>query len=152
MFSVASVRSLIDNKILPTGDRKTKWINVVPIKVNVLAWKVMTDSLPTRFNISRRGIEIDSLNCVNCDRGVETTRHLFFECDMVKQVSHLINSWWDVLDMEIDSYDVWKTWLSNIRMHSRNKKMFEGVYYVMWWLIWNFRNKKIFEAKIISKA
>nr|GEV42949.1 RNA-directed DNA polymerase, eukaryota [Tanacetum cinerariifolium] len=57
MFSVASVRSLIDNKILPTSDRKTKWINVVPIKVNVLAWNVMTDSLPTRFNISRRAGE-----------------------------------------------------------------------------------------------
>nr|GEY68461.1 RNA-directed DNA polymerase, eukaryota, reverse transcriptase zinc-binding domain protein [Tanacetum cinerariifolium] len=84
--------------------------------------------------------------------GVETSRHLFFECGMVKQVSHLINRWWDVPDMEIDSYDTWKTWLSIICMHSTNKKMFEGVYYVMWWLIWNFRNKKIFEAKVILKA
>nr|GEZ29439.1 RNA-directed DNA polymerase, eukaryota, reverse transcriptase zinc-binding domain protein [Tanacetum cinerariifolium] len=152
IFSVASVRTLIDNKMLPVGNLKTWWIKNVPIKVNVHAWKVMTDSLPTRFNISRRGIDIDSLVCVNCDRGVETSRHLFFKCGMVKQVYHLINRWWDVPDMEIDSYDTWKTWLSNICMHSRNKKMFEGVYYVMWLLIWNFQNKKIFEAKVISKA
>ncbi|GJR98447.1 RNA-directed DNA polymerase, eukaryota, partial [Tanacetum coccineum] len=151
-FSVASVRKLIDNKLLPEGDHETRWIKFVPIKVNIHAWKVMADSLPTRFNISRRGIDIDSLVCVNCDRGVETSRHLFFECCMAKQVTQLINRWWDVSDMEIDSYERWKTWLVNIRMPSRNKKMLEGVYYVMWWLIWSFRNKKIFEAKVLSKA
>nr|GEZ45656.1 RNA-directed DNA polymerase, eukaryota [Tanacetum cinerariifolium] len=53
-FSVASVRRLIDDKMLPSLECKTRWINYVPIKVNVHAWKVMTDLLPTRFNISRR--------------------------------------------------------------------------------------------------
>ncbi|GJS86196.1 RNA-directed DNA polymerase, eukaryota, reverse transcriptase zinc-binding domain protein [Tanacetum coccineum] len=33
---------------------KTRWVKVVPIKVNVHAWKVRLDSLPMRFNISRR--------------------------------------------------------------------------------------------------
>ncbi|GKD31425.1 hypothetical protein Tco_1242203 [Tanacetum coccineum] len=102
-FSVASVRKLIDNKMIPEGDHET--------------------------------------------RGVETSRHLFFEYCMAKQVTQLINRWWDVSDMEIDSYEWWKTWSVNIRMPSRNKKMLEGVYYVMWWLIWSFRNKKIFEDK-----
>ncbi|GJW35338.1 ribonuclease H-like domain-containing protein [Tanacetum coccineum] len=31
---------------------------------------VKTDSLPTRFNVSRRGIDIDSIMCVICDNGV----------------------------------------------------------------------------------
>ncbi|GJS50779.1 RNA-directed DNA polymerase, eukaryota [Tanacetum coccineum] len=113
-FYVASVRKLIDNKLLPEGDHETRWIKFVPMKVNIHAWKVMADSLPTRFNISRRGIDIDSLVCVNCDRGVETSRHLFFEYCMAKQVTQLINRWWDVSDMEIDSYERWKTWLVNI--------------------------------------
>ena len=68
-FSVASVRKLIDDKTLPVLGYKTRWINYVPIKVNIHAWKVMTDSLPTRFNISRRGICIDSIICVNCEKG-----------------------------------------------------------------------------------
>nr|GEV39090.1 putative RNA-directed DNA polymerase, eukaryota, reverse transcriptase zinc-binding domain protein [Tanacetum cinerariifolium] len=54
-FSVASVRQLIDDKTLPDVDSKTRWIKYVPIKVDVLAWKVKSDSLPTRFNVSRRG-------------------------------------------------------------------------------------------------
>ncbi|GJY79372.1 hypothetical protein Tco_0485173 [Tanacetum coccineum] len=39
-FSVASVRKLIDDKMLPEVANKTRWIKNVPIKVNVLAWKV----------------------------------------------------------------------------------------------------------------
>ncbi|GJZ28673.1 hypothetical protein Tco_0573320 [Tanacetum coccineum] len=52
-FSVASVRRLIDDMLLPK-DIKTRWVRYVPIKVNVIAWKVKSDSLPTRFSISRR--------------------------------------------------------------------------------------------------
>nr|GEX13663.1 RNA-directed DNA polymerase, eukaryota [Tanacetum cinerariifolium] len=89
------------------GDNKTKWIRYVPIKVNTLAWKDMMNSLLTRFNISRRGIEIDSISCVNCQLGVETTNLLFFTCDLAKQISRLIARWWDVPCIEIDSYDSW---------------------------------------------
>ncbi|GJR33170.1 RNA-directed DNA polymerase, eukaryota [Tanacetum coccineum] len=68
-FSVASVRQLIDDKTLPEVDYKTRWIKYVPIKVNVLAWKVKSNSLPTRFNVSHRGILIDSIKCGICDTG-----------------------------------------------------------------------------------
>nr|GEY13232.1 hypothetical protein [Tanacetum cinerariifolium] len=42
-FLVASIRTEIDNKIL---------------KANVHAWKVKLYALPTRLNISRRGIDV----------------------------------------------------------------------------------------------
>ncbi|GKC32824.1 RNA-directed DNA polymerase, eukaryota, partial [Tanacetum coccineum] len=49
-------------------------------------WKVNEQlSLPTRFNVSRRGIDIDSIMCTICDNGVKTSRHLFFYCCMVRQ-------------------------------------------------------------------
>ncbi|GJX78051.1 hypothetical protein Tco_0324862 [Tanacetum coccineum] len=86
------------------------------------------------------------------EEGVKTTSHLFFTCEMAQQVSHLINLWWDVPDMEIDSYDSWKIWVGNIRLTSKTKMMFEGVYHVSWWLLWWYRNQKIFEAKTPNKA
>nr|GEY16867.1 nucleotide-binding alpha-beta plait domain-containing protein [Tanacetum cinerariifolium] len=107
-------RNLIDVKIFPEGEHKTRWIRYVPIKVNTHAWKVMSNSLPTRFNISRRGIDIDSITCVNCDMGVETTSHLFLSCDMAQQVARLITRWWDVPDLEIDSYGSCKIWMVNL--------------------------------------
>ncbi|GKB26039.1 RNA-directed DNA polymerase, eukaryota, reverse transcriptase zinc-binding domain protein, partial [Tanacetum coccineum] len=125
-FSVASVRKIIDNKLCSGGENSTRWIRCVPNKINIHAWKVMTESLATRFDISRRGIVIDSILCGNCDIGVETTSHLFFTCDMATSVRRLINRWWEVPDMEIDSYATWKGWIVTIRMASKTKLMFEG--------------------------
>nr|GEU36797.1 RNA-directed DNA polymerase, eukaryota [Tanacetum cinerariifolium] len=89
-FSVASVRRLIDDKTLPDAAQKTRWVRYVPIKVNVIAWKVKSNSLPTRFNISRRGSPLNSIKCGICDTGVETASHLFFSCDLVRQLVRLI--------------------------------------------------------------
>ncbi|GJT84492.1 RNA-directed DNA polymerase, eukaryota, reverse transcriptase zinc-binding domain protein, partial [Tanacetum coccineum] len=126
-FTVASVRQFIDDKICIGGDHKTTWIRFIPNKVNIHAWKVMLNALPTKFNISRRGIQIDSIICVNCGIGVETTNHLFFTCEMAQKVSHLINRWWDVPDSEFDSYASWKVWVTNIRLPGKTKLMFEGI-------------------------
>nr|GEU31451.1 RNA-directed DNA polymerase, eukaryota [Tanacetum cinerariifolium] len=57
---------------------KTRWIKAVPIKVNVHAWKVKLDGLLTRLNISRRGIDIESILCPMCGKAVESTSHIFF--------------------------------------------------------------------------
>ncbi|GJW04506.1 hypothetical protein Tco_1563362 [Tanacetum coccineum] len=59
--------------------------------------------------------------------GVETTSHLFFTCDMAQQVSRLIIRWWDVPDLEMDSYGSWKIWMVNLRMPSKNKNMLAGL-------------------------
>ncbi|GKC48922.1 RNA-directed DNA polymerase, eukaryota [Tanacetum coccineum] len=150
-YTVASSRNMIDSRLLPKGDLKTRWIRYVPNKVNTFAWKVMTNSLPTRFNISRRGIDIESLSCVNCDVGIETNDHLFFACNTAKKISKLINRWWDVPFMDINSYGEWRSWIDNVKLPKKNKSMFQGIYFVMWWLLWNFRNKKMFEAKPKSK-
>nr|GEW42979.1 RNA-directed DNA polymerase, eukaryota [Tanacetum cinerariifolium] len=131
---VASVRQLIDDKTLPEVDSKTRWIKYVPIKVNVLAWKVKSDSLPTRFNVSRRGIPIDSIKCGICNTRAETSSHLFFSCCMVLQTVRLISRWWDISYAEFESYEDWLAWLVNLRLPSKNKLMLEGVFYVMWWL------------------
>ncbi|GJZ28755.1 RNA-directed DNA polymerase, eukaryota [Tanacetum coccineum] len=102
-FSVASVRKVLDDSLLLAVSFKTRWIKVVPIKVNILAWKVRLDSLPTRLNISKR------------------------------EVFRKILLWWEINVTMVSSYDEWLEWLLNIRLHSKHKKLFEGVCYVMWW-------------------
>nr|GEY91361.1 RNA-directed DNA polymerase, eukaryota, reverse transcriptase zinc-binding domain protein [Tanacetum cinerariifolium] len=49
-LSVDSVKKLIDDKMLLEVSPKTRWSEAVPIKVNVLAWKLRIESIPTRFN------------------------------------------------------------------------------------------------------
>nr|GEU98327.1 RNA-directed DNA polymerase, eukaryota, reverse transcriptase zinc-binding domain protein [Tanacetum cinerariifolium] len=112
-----------DVSLSPMADR---WIKYVPTKVNVNAWKVKLDALPTRFNVSRRGIHIDSIMCAVCDQGVETSRHLFFSCNMVRQTTRMITRWWDVSYEDFVDYDDWRTWIINLRLPSKNKMMLEG--------------------------
>ncbi|GJW24435.1 RNA-directed DNA polymerase, eukaryota, partial [Tanacetum coccineum] len=98
---------LIDEFTLSEVSSSTRWIKAVPIKVNVLAWKIKLDNLPTRLNISRRGMDIDSILCPTCGKAVESTRHIFFTCQIARDILHLITSWWNIPYMEVSSYEEW---------------------------------------------
>ncbi|PWA72896.1 hypothetical protein CTI12_AA264790 [Artemisia annua] len=49
-------------------------------KVNILAWCVSNQRLPTRYNLDRRGIDLHSTRCPVCDDDIETEEHLFATC------------------------------------------------------------------------
>ncbi|GKB18985.1 hypothetical protein Tco_0852908 [Tanacetum coccineum] len=78
---MASARRKIDDRWLPIVSAKTRWISVVPIKINVHAWKVSV--------------------------AVETTSHVFFSCHIPREVFRKIANWWDVNFMELSSYEEW---------------------------------------------
>nr|GEX19751.1 RNA-directed DNA polymerase, eukaryota [Tanacetum cinerariifolium] len=60
-YSVKSARSYIFDSLLPTVGVHTRWIKVVPIKINIFAWRVCLDKLPTRLNLSLRRVDIPSI-------------------------------------------------------------------------------------------
>nr|GEY93056.1 RNA-directed DNA polymerase, eukaryota [Tanacetum cinerariifolium] len=84
-FSVKSSRILINNTILPKAEVLTRRLRVVPIKVNVHAWRVCLDNLPTRSNLSLRGMNIPSIACPLCNSAVEFSSHIFFACPLARQ-------------------------------------------------------------------
>ncbi|GKC47745.1 RNA-directed DNA polymerase, eukaryota, partial [Tanacetum coccineum] len=95
-FSVHSARTFIDDIFLPFVGDVTKWVKVVPIKVNILAWKVCLDKLPTRLNLSLRGIDIPSIICPNCDLAGESCSHLFYSCNLARTLWRKIAQWWEI--------------------------------------------------------
>ena len=52
--------------------------------------------------------------------------------------------WWELDDPDIVSYDEWQSWLKSIQMTNGLKEILEGVCYVMWWILWRFRNQRVF--------
>ncbi|GKB75576.1 RNA-directed DNA polymerase, eukaryota [Tanacetum coccineum] len=105
VFSVASIRKEIDGNRFQDVSLPTRWVKSVPIKVNIIAWKVKSNALPTRFNISRRGMDIDSIVCLICNAGVESTNHIFFQCVVVRQIMRKISSWWNIDYSDVNSYE-----------------------------------------------
>ncbi|GJU09895.1 hypothetical protein Tco_1132291 [Tanacetum coccineum] len=47
-FSIKSTREFIDDSMLPKTDVPTRWVKSIPIKINIFAWRVSLDKLPTR--------------------------------------------------------------------------------------------------------
>nr|GEY79130.1 probable leucine-rich repeat receptor-like protein kinase At1g35710 [Tanacetum cinerariifolium] len=118
---VKSSRILIDNTILPKAEFLTRWLRVVPIKVNVHAWRVCLDKLPTRANLSLRGMDIPSIVCPLCNSAVESSSHIFLPCPLARQVWRKFLIWWELEDVVFNSYNEWLNWIVNIRLHKQLK-------------------------------
>ncbi|GJU58913.1 RNA-directed DNA polymerase, eukaryota [Tanacetum coccineum] len=85
-FSVKTARSYIDEFFLPTVGAPTRWVKVVPIKINIFAWKVSLDKLPSRLNLSLRGIDISSIICPICSSAGESCSHVLFSCNLARLI------------------------------------------------------------------
>ncbi|GKD43326.1 RNA-directed DNA polymerase, eukaryota, reverse transcriptase zinc-binding domain protein [Tanacetum coccineum] len=118
-FTVASARSFIDDYILPNTNTPTRWSPLVPIKVNVLAWRLASNKLAARVNLYNSGIEVNSILCGVCDKCMESTDHLFFGCELAKELMVEVGRW-DCLEV---------------------------VFLTLWWHVWNFRNARLFAKK-----
>nr|GEY20640.1 RNA-directed DNA polymerase, eukaryota [Tanacetum cinerariifolium] len=147
VFCVIDVRNLLDESFLPKEATVTRWVKFVSIKINFLAWKVSLVRLPTRVNLMHRGIYVSSLPCPICSSHIEDTSHLLFSCTMAADVTRLVCRWWDLVWSPFGSYSEWISWFNSIRLGSNLKSMLEGVFYVTWWCLWNFRNRLLFAAQ-----
>nr|GEX49538.1 putative RNA-directed DNA polymerase, eukaryota, reverse transcriptase zinc-binding domain protein [Tanacetum cinerariifolium] len=91
-YSVASAPTFVDDTMLETDFMATRWNRSIPIKVNVFLWRLHLNKLPSRVNLDRKGVQIDSTLCQTCQLDVETVNHIFFNCELAK--------------------DLWSLWLS----------------------------------------
>ncbi|GJS56352.1 retrotransposon protein, putative, ty1-copia subclass [Tanacetum coccineum] len=93
----------------------------VVLIINVLAWKVSLDRLPTRLNLISRGVTVSSSSCPVCDSAPEDLSHLLFSCSMASDVYRLVCRWWNIGCPSIGSYS---DWLSMVLFLIRNQLLF----------------------------
>ncbi|GJV82091.1 hypothetical protein Tco_1517961 [Tanacetum coccineum] len=79
-YSVASFRKKVDCCRSSSDATRTRWVNFIPIKVNIVAWKIKLNALPTRFNLSCRGIDIESLTYPTCEGGQLDSKPIAVVC------------------------------------------------------------------------
>ncbi|GKA34466.1 RNA-directed DNA polymerase, eukaryota [Tanacetum coccineum] len=146
-FRVKELRNFIDDKYLPSHTEATRWVKLVPIKVNIFVWRARRDCLPTRSNLEHRGVDLVSSNCPICHDFDEDIKHILFRCDLAQCVLRRVCRWWNLDPQEWSSFLEWQTWFLSLRLASKNKDFLEGVFYVAWWSIWRFRNHCVFEDR-----
>ncbi|GKB21255.1 RNA-directed DNA polymerase, eukaryota [Tanacetum coccineum] len=131
-FRVKDVRRLLDDMLLPKSDVPSRWVKQIPIKVNVLAWKISMDRLPTRVNLHRRGVQVSPISCPICCEALENLDHLLFCCDLAKDIARSICNWWGLVWNPVDSYRSWLSWFNLVQLQSSSKQVLEGVFYTSW--------------------
>ncbi|GJT77177.1 RNA-directed DNA polymerase, eukaryota [Tanacetum coccineum] len=132
VFCVKDVQNLLDDVFLPKAPIATRWIKYVPIKLNVFAWKVHLNRLPTRVNLQHRGVLVSDPSCPICHSEDEDLAHLFFRCSLVTDIVRLVCRWWNIAWASIDSYSNWLHWFNAIRLSPKVKDLLEGVFYITW--------------------
>nr|GEV42325.1 RNA-directed DNA polymerase, eukaryota [Tanacetum cinerariifolium] len=89
-FRVKDARILIDDVFLPKSNVPTRWVKSIPIKVNIFAWKVLLDRLPTRVNLVHRGVLVSPITCPVCSAALKDVAHVLFRCDMAVDISRRV--------------------------------------------------------------
>ena len=146
------VRNFLDNLFLPSHSEPTRWIKYIPIKVNIFVWRARRDFLPTRANLNRRGVILESSLCSVCHSEEEDINHVLFRCEVAQIIVRRICRWWDLDWHDIKSFSDWLNWFSSIRLSTKVKNMLEGVFCVAWWYIWALRNCFIFNKTPMRRS
>nr|KAJ0218832.1 hypothetical protein LSAT_V11C300154990 [Lactuca sativa] len=128
----------IDETTLPKAPASSwEWNNLVPGKVNILAWRICHSRLPTRVNLNKRGIVLVT-TCPLCNIAEESESHLLTECSISQEVWSCIQKWWYMFPSSFDSL--------NEMLHCRNLALSRGnlhqiqeaIMLIYMWVIWKW--------------
>ncbi|GJR80769.1 hypothetical protein Tco_0151554 [Tanacetum coccineum] len=82
-----------------------------------------------------------------CDKGIESTDHLFFGCELDKEMMVEVRSWWSLDIPSINSFLNWQVWFEALHMSKVKKDCLEVVFLTLWWHVWKFCNASLFAKK-----
>lgn len=89
-FSIIIKRRLVDFPIKKSEFIWNKW---VPNKVNICGWRAFINRLPTLPNFNHRGVQVNSLRYLFCDRDDESMQHCFIDCSVIKPIWLKVCGW-----------------------------------------------------------
>ncbi|GJU78052.1 RNA-directed DNA polymerase, eukaryota [Tanacetum coccineum] len=88
------------------------------------------DRLPSRWNLSRRGIEVASITCPICDNGIDTSYHSLWVCSLATTVWIRVFNWLDLHPPSIPNLRGLYTWLDDLHMSSNKKAILVAFYLI----------------------
>nr|GFB08120.1 hypothetical protein [Tanacetum cinerariifolium] len=146
-----TTRAFIDQLLLPSLNTATRWNTCLPRKVNIFIWRLHLDRLPHRLNLSKRGLEIDSILCPICNNNVESIDHVFFSCEVASSAWRLLRIWCNIFDLSIPSYTNWISWIDNMPGSNVKKDRLFVIVTSMFWILWKYQNNVTFNSHVMRK-
>nr|GEY00725.1 RNA-directed DNA polymerase, eukaryota, reverse transcriptase zinc-binding domain protein [Tanacetum cinerariifolium] len=120
-FSIKSAKEEIDTHLLVTSSFFTRLSKLLPIKLNVFTWRMFLDKLPTRINLSKRGLDVPCVLCPNYRNAVKSFNHLFFGCLMAMDLFRLLGRWWNIDIINVIDPFSRESWFNGIQLNNLQK-------------------------------
>ncbi|KAJ9564278.1 hypothetical protein OSB04_000244 [Centaurea solstitialis] len=145
-YTVRSLRRLIDGVNLPAAEKETDWNRWIPNKTNILIWRTLNNRLPTRDNLLKRGIFLQSPDCPICHSFPECLDHVTTSCSNTRVLhAHLAKwvDWWPINTSAIT--DFWEKMgqAGGNELHTKVRKVIGAAFIST---IWRHRNNKVFKG------
>ncbi|KAJ9539315.1 hypothetical protein OSB04_032048 [Centaurea solstitialis] len=146
-YSVASLRKGFDDfSLLRRNQAFFVWNKCVPGKVNVLAWRIAHRRLPTKINLSNRGVFCVNDLCSLCGDVAENEDHIFRSCRVSDRILRLICGWWRLDVTQIPSLESLFYWADSAGFKGVKKKLLTTVVFSYFWVVWKMRNDMVFRG------
>ena len=112
-------------------------------------WLAIHERLATKDRVGRYNSAVD-LTCVFCKTERETSQHLFFCCEWIKQCLLNLRLW---LEWNCTGYDLQRIirWIQRKKMSSFMKKVYMTSVAAFVYAIWKARNGNIWTNVMISE-
>ncbi|GJU97873.1 RNA-directed DNA polymerase, eukaryota [Tanacetum coccineum] len=103
--------------------------SLLPKYVYLGTWQRAESSstVPSRWNLSRKGIDLVSLACLICDSGIENINHTLWFCSLATSVWHRVFVWLDLHTPSPSNLQDLYNWIDDMHIVSSRKSIF-GVY------------------------
>ncbi|XP_071728135.1 uncharacterized protein [Rutidosis leptorrhynchoides] len=118
--------------------------NLLPQKIRIFIWRTMRKRIPTRVELDKRGVDLDTMLCPMCNDTIETVEHAILECKFAKEIWEGIFKWWGTnapSNLNIES-SFKGNGIGGIS--GQNKNVWQAIEWVTGYFIWKNRNNKVF--------
>jgi len=116
---------------------KEIWRVNLPNRIKNFIWRLAKNILPTRGNLCKKGLKIDSV-CPLCFNEVETSQHLFMDCNIAKL------TWFSSsLGLHVPQNSSLNNWL--LCWLKRKDTLGTQLFCSILWKLWFFRNQVVFK-------
>jgi len=102
-YSVRGVYDMLTTQEQPQlhPNMELIWHKQAPLKISILAWRLLRDRLPTKNNLANHGvIPLEARLCLTGCGHVEDVNHLFLSCPTFGALWPLVRAWLGVVGVD----------------------------------------------------
>jgi len=152
-YSVRSVYHLLTPDVSQVVDTVSDliWHKKVPVKVSILAWRLLRNRLPTKANLVTCGILAQEAQMCMAGCGeVETTQHLFVSCRVFCELWR-VRDWIGVFGADLSEVAAHFHQFTYLAGGLINRHSFIQLLWLLCvWIMWTERNNKLFNNEVNS--